>query len=47
MKVLHWQQLGFPFGQPLGAGRGLALWAAPIATRNGEISITCLMGSIF
>src|ERR1700686_2546874 len=33
VEILHRQQLGLPFGQPLGAGRGLALRATPISTR--------------
>ena len=31
--LLHRQQLGFPFGQPLGAGRRLALRTTPVPAR--------------
>ena len=47
VEILYRQQFGLPFGQPLGAGRALTLRATPISTRNGEIPITCLMGSFF
>jgi hypothetical protein len=40
-------QLLLACGQPLVTSVGLALWAMAIAAGNGEISITCLMGSIF
>jgi hypothetical protein len=33
MEILYRQQLGFPFGQPLGAGRGLTLRTTAISTR--------------
>ena len=39
------QQFGLPPGQPLCARRCLALWAMSVATCNGELPITCLMGS--
>src|ERR1022692_4475488 len=29
--LLYGQQLGFPFGQPLGTGRALTLWTAPVS----------------
>ena len=29
--LLYGQQLGFAFGQPLGAGRALTLWTAPVS----------------
>jgi hypothetical protein len=32
--------------QPAVARLALTLWAMPVAAGNGEISITCLMGSI-
>jgi hypothetical protein len=41
------QQFGLPLCQPLCARRCLTLWAMSVATRNGELSITCLMGSLF
>jgi hypothetical protein len=33
--------------EPFGAGERLTLWAVAIGARNGEISITCVMGSFF
>jgi hypothetical protein len=33
--------------QPAVAGLGLTLGAVPISAGNGELSITCLMGSFF
>src|SRR2546428_12847883 len=33
--------------QPLFACVGLAFWTMTITTSNGELSITCLMGSLF
>ena len=33
VEVRNGQELRFPLGEPLGAGRGLALWATPIPTR--------------
>src|SRR5260370_11116092 len=45
VEILYRQQLGLPIGQPLGAGRGLTLRATPVPTSNGELTITCLMGS--
>jgi hypothetical protein len=33
--------------QPAVAGLGLTLGTVPISTRNGDLSITCLMGSFF
>ena len=33
MEVRNGQELRLPFGEPLGAGRGLSLWATAIATR--------------
>ena len=46
MEITDVQQFLLPFGQPAVAGVGLAFWAMPISTRNGELSITCLMGSL-
>jgi hypothetical protein len=45
VKVRSGQQFLFPSGDPALARLGLTLGAVPIATRNGELSITCLMGS--
>jgi hypothetical protein len=36
MEIRNRQQLRLPFGEPLSAGRGLALGATAIAARNGE-----------
>ena len=47
VEILYRQQLGFPIGEPLGTGRALTLGTTPVSTRNGEISITCLMVSFF
>jgi len=33
--------------EPAVAGLGLTLGTVPISARNGELSITCLMGSFF
>ena len=46
MEVLHRQQLVEARLQPCPLGHGLALRAVPIAARNGELTITCLMGSV-
>src|SRR5580692_8727258 len=40
----HRQQVGLAFGQPLLGRCTLAFWAVPIATSNGELTISCLMG---
>jgi hypothetical protein len=32
---------------PMGSGERLAFWAVPLPTRNGELSITCFMESLF
>jgi hypothetical protein len=45
VEIRNGQKLCLPFGEPLGAGRGLALGAVAIAAGNGELPITCLMGS--
>jgi hypothetical protein len=47
VKVRSGQQFLFPSGDPALARLGLTLGAVPITTRNGELSITCLMGSLF
>jgi hypothetical protein len=47
VKVIRGQEFLFPSGKPTLARLGLALGAVPIAARNGELSITCLMGSSF
>jgi len=39
------EQFAFPRLKPAQAGIALAPWAMPVTTRNGEISITCLMVS--
>ena len=45
MSVRRRKQLGAPRGQPAVARLSLAFWTMPVSTRNGELSITCLMGS--
>ena len=47
VEVLSVQKLGLAILQPLSPGERLAFWAVPIRTRNGELSITCVMGSLF
>jgi len=47
VEVADGQDLGLPLGYPLVAGRGLALRTMAVAAGNGELTITCLMGSIF
>ena len=44
VEVRHRQQLFLALGQPLARRRSLALRTVPIATGNGELTITCLMG---
>ena len=39
------QQVLFPRFEPSVAGVGLAFWTMPASAGNGELSITCLMGS--
>jgi hypothetical protein len=46
MEVRHGQQFGGTRGQPPGTRVALAPGAVPVAARNGELSITCLMGSL-
>jgi hypothetical protein len=45
--VRRGQQFGTPRVEPAVALVVLALGAMPVAARNGELSITCLMGSSF
>ena len=47
MEVRHAEHFLFAGGEPALARLRLALWAMPIAACNGDLSITCLMGSIF
>jgi hypothetical protein len=47
MKVLGMEKFSAAIFEPFSAGKGLAFWAMPIRAGNGELSITCLMGSIF
>jgi len=42
VKVRGGQQFLFPRSKPAFARLGLAVGAVPIATRNGELSITCI-----
>ena len=45
VKILGFQNLGLPVFDPLGAGQGLAFWTVAVRAGNGELSITCFMGS--
>ena len=47
MEVADMQQFFLPLGQPAVTGVGEALRAMPVPASNGELSITCLMGSLF
>jgi hypothetical protein len=47
VEIARRQKLPPPGAQPFLPCVGLAFWAMAISTCNGEISITCLMGSIF
>ena len=46
MDVRHGQKVPAARIEPAVAGVGLALRTMPVSTRNGELSITCLMGSL-
>jgi hypothetical protein len=39
------EQFALPRLEPAQAGVALAPWAMPVAARNGELTITCIMGS--
>ena len=41
------QEFGLAVLEPLSPGERLAFRAVPIPAGNGELSITCLMGSLF
>jgi hypothetical protein len=45
--VWHIQKLLFAARKPLVTSVGLTLSAMAVTTRNGELTITCLMGSLF
>ena len=47
VEVLGVQKLGLAILEPLSPGERLAFWAVAIRTGNGELSITCFMGSLF
>ncbi len=47
MEVAGGQEFSFAGRQPTLACLGLALGAVPISAGNGELSITCIMGSFF
>ncbi len=47
VEVLGIQQLGLTILEPLSPGERLAFWAMAIRACNGELSITCFMGSLF
>src|SRR5262245_25293767 len=44
MKILDRQQFCLALGEPAAGGSALTLWTVPIATTNGELTISCLMG---
>ena len=46
VKIADFQEFGLTVFYPLRPGQTLALWAVAIPAANGEISISCLMGSI-
>ena len=46
VKIFGVQNLGLPVLDPLGACEGLALGTVAVRASNGELSITCFMGSI-
>ena len=45
MEILGVEELGLTIFDPLGPCQGLAFWAMAVAAGNGDLSITCLMGS--
>jgi len=45
--VASGQQLSCPRLEPAQAGVALTLGAVPVTARNGELTISCLMGSFF
>jgi hypothetical protein len=47
VEVLGVQKLGLASFEPLSPGKRLAFWAMAIAAGNGDLSITCVMGSLF
>jgi hypothetical protein len=42
MEIRHGQEFGLAVGQPLLGSGGLALWAMPIAARNGRFPLPAL-----
>ena len=46
MDVRYGQKIPAAGIEPAVTGVGLALWTMPVSARNGELSITCLMGSL-
>jgi hypothetical protein len=47
VEIRHGQQLSRTRGQPLGARIALALRAVSVTACDGELTISCLMGSFF
>jgi hypothetical protein len=47
VKVSNRKQFALPRGNPPPASLRLALWTMTIPAGNGELSITCVMGSNF
>jgi hypothetical protein len=47
MNIWDREKFSLARGEPLVPGVGLTLRAMAVTARNGELSITCLMGSLF
>jgi hypothetical protein len=47
MRIGDRKKFFLPPIDPTTAGVGLAFWAMPVSTGTGELTITCLMGSIW
>src|SRR5580693_8887733 len=47
VEVFGVQKLGLAILEPLSPSKGLAFWTVSIPAGNGELSITCVMGSLF
>jgi hypothetical protein len=47
VEIGHRQEFGFPVFHPLGLGKGLALWAVPIATGIRRVALEATGGTVF
>jgi hypothetical protein len=47
MRIGDRKKFFLPPIDPTTAGVGLAFWAMPVSAANGELTITCIMGSIW